>query len=103
MFLRNSNKIPCGCVAVNYTNGTLSYQFSVLNPADSFDRKLARLIACGRLAKDPILVSNLPQVKSSHEITRTVMEDLASLSYAPARAIKAAKLWLNKSSELNSK
>jgi hypothetical protein len=95
MFLRNESYRPVGCIAitVNRHSKTASYQFSVLNPADNFDRKIARQLAIGRLVEQPIDVY-ISNNASMHDISESVMVDLAFSERAPTRAIKAAKLWL---------
>lgn len=96
MYLRDSHYRPVGCVAISVDRKrrTLSYQLSVQNPLDSFDRSLARQLALGRLVDKPI---NLPYDRkgdlSMHDISTTVMKHIAA-SKAPSRAVKAAKDWL---------
>jgi hypothetical protein len=96
MFLRDASGMPCGCLAINLDrkNRKLKYQYSVLNPADYFDRKTARVLALGRLLDSPVSVplSRTKEV-SMHEVSSTVMNHLVASS-APSRAVKAAKLWL---------
>lgn len=95
MFLRNSDYTPCGCVAISIDrrNHRIDYQYSVLNPLDKFDRKMARHLALGRLVECPI---STPLCRNSevnmHIISEGVMEHLAN-SNAPKRAVRAAKLW----------
>lgn len=96
MYLRDNQYAPVGCVAISIDrrNHRLSYQYSVRNPIDKFDRKLARQLALGRMVEVPI---HLPLVRdmetSMHMISEMVMRHLAS-SNAPTRAVKAAKYWL---------
>lgn len=96
MYLRLANDRPVGCVAISVDkrNHRIHYQVSALNPADRFDRKVARQLALGRLVESPLPVP-LPRGEevSMHLITEVVMRHL-SKSNAPGRAIKAAKLWL---------
>lgn len=94
-FLRNSSSHPIGCLAisVNRLHGELSYQYSVLNPRDEFDRKIARQLALGRLVEKPIKLA-LPRDANMHEISTVVMSDLERSSTAPNRAVKSARLWL---------
>jgi len=95
MFLRNEGQ-PCGCVAISVDrrNRKLNYQFSVLNPADRFDRKMARHLALGRLVESPIEIPyNKGEKLTMHDISERVLRHL-SKSKAPARAVKAAKTWL---------
>ena len=98
MFLRDSKNQPVGCVAIsNIKNESrLTYQVSVLNPHDKFDRKMARHLAIGRLVEMPIQVHlDEAHKKTMHEITTEVMYDLAA-SKLPTRAKKAAQMWLSK-------
>ena len=99
MFLRDRSNQPVGCIAssVNRKSWTISYQLSVLNPHDHFDRKMARRLAIGGLSEAPITIP-IPYFGadelSSHIITRAIMEDLATRKSLPSRAVKSAKLWL---------
>lgn len=95
MYLRSSDGRPVGCVAmlVNRDTGVAQYQLSVLNPADYFDRKVARHLALGRLLEQPKAVSMLKNA-SMHDVSRDVMTALVNGKNTPARALKAAKLWL---------
>lgn len=96
MFLRDSQYRPVGCLAISVDRKShrLNYQFSVLNPADPFDRKTARVLALGRLLDSPISVPLARGTKvNMHDVSHTVMSHLAK-SNAPNRAVRAAKLWL---------
>lgn len=94
-FLRDRHNHPVGCVVIktNRHNNTAQYQLSVLNPADRFDRKVARQLALGRLTEAPLSVT-LSKNANMHDITRAVMTDLINQK-SPTRAVKAAKLWLS--------
>lgn len=96
MFLRDIENKPVGCLSmiIDRKNHRVKYQYSVQNPVDHFDRKLARHLALGRLVDQPIVIP-LPRNSDQNmtTITRLVMQDLSQLN-APSRAIKAAKLWL---------
>lgn len=99
MFLRNNKEMPIGCLAINIDFGLITYAWSVLNPKDKFDRKLARDIAQGRLEKALVLELKEAQVRgisnmSMHEISQMVMLHLSYNTSAPTRARKAAALWL---------
>jgi hypothetical protein len=98
MFLRNANKQPVGCIAVDVSIGLLTYGVSVLNPLDKFDRVLARSIAVGRwgssTASRSVRIDTSVQ-PNMHQISATVMRDIADDHDAPSRARKAARLWLN--------
>jgi hypothetical protein len=96
MFLRDANYVPTGCLAINVDrkNHRLSYQFSVLNPADKFNRSVARQLALGRLLEKPIFVPlKRDEEINMHTISQSVMLHLSN-SKSPGRAIKAAKFWL---------
>lgn len=99
MFLRNQSGAPVGCLAIDINFRTITYGWSVLNPRDKFDRRLAREIAQGRLEKTlglefvKLPISNTGKV-SMHDISRAVMHHLATNKLAPTRARKAATLWL---------
>lgn len=110
MFLRQDygfgNTNPVGCIAIELTEPTPSakptrdirYQVSVLNPADKFNRALARQLARGRLLEKPFLISNVPYNVSIHEISEVVMAAIALNVDVPMRARKAAAKWLGYSS-----
>lgn len=97
MYLRNVDGHAIGCLAiqVNHKQAMLQYGYSVLNPADKFDRKVARQLALGRLMESPIEVSVMREDLNMHEITRSIMRSLVLSNKTPARAVRAAKLWLN--------
>lgn len=97
MFLRDGRGQPCGCLAINLDieNNNLSYQLSVLNPVDRFDRKMARHLALGRLMERPVTLRIRSDKKlTMHHISLAVMHDVAT-SKAPGRAVKAALNWIN--------
>jgi hypothetical protein len=112
-FLRDSKGQPVGCVVIRlgadcgsvntYENCryvSVKYQFSVLNPEDRFNRTLAREIALARLQKYQgyWTEAKFPmshQKPTMHSVTKSVMTHLAKNGLAPARARKAAKLWLD--------
>lgn len=101
MFLRSNDGRPIGCVAiaVDRKKRTLRYGLSVLNPADKFDRKVARQLAIGRLIEVPASVSVRADA-NMHDITRTVMQDLLTDIKTPSRAVRAAKFWLTNKSNV---
>ena len=96
MYLRDENSNPVGCVAISLSKNrdTIRYQMSVLNPVDKFERSLARHIALGRLLEKPLRVKGIGEAQKSWQITEAVMKDILSSKTAPARAKKAAKMWL---------
>lgn len=101
VYLRTTTGQPVGCLAIsqiknNQSTCYVSYNLSVLNPSDNFNRKVARNIAIGRLEKNPdTYKAFVLQNANMHMITRSVMADIMNNKAIPNRAIKAAKLWLN--------
>jgi hypothetical protein len=95
MYLRSENGHPVGCLAiqVNRSSGTATYQLSVLNPRDRFNRAVARQLALGRLLEEPLKIS-MHREATMHDISEAVMKDIVSYKDAPTRAIKAARLWI---------
>jgi len=102
MYLRDVKGQPVGCVACQVKRDghdyVGSYQLSVLNPADKFNRGVARQLAKGRLLENPIRF-NLPIAPSTHEVTEAMMRSIASDKDLPTRAQKAATRWLDSSNE----
>lgn len=98
MFLRDRQGAPQGCLAIQVSPNKelITYQFSVLNPIDRFDRALARDLSAGRLITAPIVVKPSKRAYSVHVITNAVMQHLSKSPLAPSRARRAAKLWLSK-------
>ena len=101
MFLRDRTGSPVGCLAIKteehlYRTAIVSYQLSVLNPADRFDREMARTIALGRLIERPIQIQ-MHSEASMHEITSVIMNDIRNDSTLPSRARRAANLWMRTS------
>jgi hypothetical protein len=104
MYLRGSNGHPVGCLAIeaNKQDATVKYNMSVLNPTDKFNRSIAKQIAVGRLESVALLVTPKTRVKGTeeptvHDVSYAVMQDIVmkGVKNYPARAVKAAKLWLN--------
>jgi len=101
-FLRDSKGQAIGCLAIKAEsnvgrNGgytTITYQMSVLNPLDKFDRKMARQLALGRLVESPISLTMRDSTPHRKAITQLVMENIKNDPLAPTRARKAANLWL---------
>lgn len=91
---------PVGCVAIKVSQKAgprwLSYQLSVLNPRDRFNRELARQLALGRLVEKPVSI-RVTGTLTMKGITELVMLDIARDKSAPGRARKAAKRWLAQS------
>jgi len=107
MYLRSSYPVvdgvltsgtPVGCVAIRVKGRKVEYGLSVLNPADPFNRKVARELAAFRLTDRPTsltVVGLSGPALDMHDITEAVMTNLASDKDAPSRARKAAKVWLD--------
>lgn len=97
MFLRDKSGNPVGCLAIIAfpDSNTVEYQFSVANlEQDTFDRKVARGLALGRLVELPISVRLPARNFTMYDISRAVMKNLTRREGVPSRAVKAAKLWL---------
>lgn len=96
MFLRNKNNQPVGCLAIKFDKSKKRayYQVSVLNPHDRFNRSVGRELALGRLHSKPFVVVVGTQF-NMHEISKAVLADIELTKSLPARAVKAASLWLN--------
>lgn len=95
------NKQPVGCVAmeVDRDNNEIRYAVSVCSPLDVFNAKVARDKATGRLKQNPNVIKQVPT--SAHEITKLVMNDLASKNLHQSstttrsfRAYQSAVGWL---------
>ena len=101
-FLRDSKGQPVGCVAIKIKTAVgrtagvtlVTYQMSVLNPLDKFDRRMARQLALGRLVEAPLTTTIDHVSPTRREISQAVMQDLREDAFAPTRARKAASLWL---------
>lgn len=96
---------PVGCLAIgldSITNPTkVSYQLSVLNPVDMFDRKVAKLKATERLNEQPFELSvNLDSEFSAHEVSTVVMNHLKNNKTVPTRARKSAAIWLARATSI---
>ncbi len=96
MYLRNIKGQPVGCLVidVNRNSNTINYQLSVLNPADRFDRRVARQLALGRLMEDPIAIPMSRKDANMHVISAAVMKNLIIRKSTPSRAVKSAKMWV---------
>jgi hypothetical protein len=86
---------PVGCVAINMEKGATQafYSFSALNPVDRFERGVARRLALGGMVESPFTV-HISRHATMHDISTAIMKDLSCNKKAPARARKAALLWL---------
>jgi len=49
---------PVAAVGVEVVNGVVNTQFAVCSPKDNFNRRIARQIVSGRMAKNPIMTIN---------------------------------------------
>ena len=97
-YLRNSKGQPVGCVAIKLhqtgkATNTVTYQVSVLNPDDQFNREVARQLALGRMVEKPCSVA-VKRAASKFEITTAVFDQIQHDTRMPSRARKAAKMWL---------
>lgn len=107
MFLRSGYEnlkkgSPLGCVAISLTDNKskVTYQVSVCNPSDDFNRAQARQLALGRLIEKPKTATVYPKTviggdPTMHDITRAVMLAIESDGDVPGRARKAATAWLD--------
>lgn len=98
-YLRDAKSRPVGCIAIHLLDVDVrttqaSYQVSVLNPADQFDRGIARHLALGRLLEKPRSV-NVKRSSGMHAVTGRIMQAIYDDSSMPNRARKAARLWLD--------
>jgi len=102
MYLRDRRGSIVGCIAcqVNRSGHDYvgSYQLSVLNPADKFNRGVARQLAKGRLLESPRHIE-LPTVPSMHEVTERIMQNILLDKNVPTRARKAAQRWLDETNQ----
>jgi len=102
-YLRDHNEHPIACVAVMFEPNTkqLIYGISTLNPSDTFNKKVARDLAVGRLVQKPSrLTLHIPKHEiTAHEITRRVLKDLLMWGHEelPNRTRKGAQKWLQES------
>jgi hypothetical protein len=109
MYLRGQNGHPVGCLAIetNKQDSTIKYNMSVLNPEDKFSRALAKQIAEGRLEAVARTLKPSTRISPSgeltvHDVSYAVMNDIVTMGVGqfPARAVKAAKLWIKNHSHL---
>jgi hypothetical protein len=113
VYLRDKEMFPIGCVAIklNREIGYLEYQVSTVNPVDRkhpitgkslpFNRSVAKHLALGRLIEGGLCVRMSPTA-NMNQVSTLVMTDLSTMYHPthkgdiPTRAIKAAKLWLQR-------
>jgi proline racemase len=101
-YLKDENGHYVGCIAIKEHAASggehyavVEYRLSVRNPADQFDKDVARQLALGRMVEAPYTV-RVPSHPNMHEISRALMKDIARDGNAPSRARRAAKLWLRR-------
>ncbi len=101
-YLKDEHGHYVGCIAIvehptppGEHFALIEYRVSVRNPADQFDKDVARQLALGRLVEAPYTV-RVPTRPNMHEISRALMKDIARDGNAPSRARRAAKLWLRR-------
>lgn len=102
-YLRDKHHQPVGCVAskIDYNNRQVLYHISLLHDGDSFDKKVARDIACGRLTKEPLCIPfDDVGVLTAHMVNKAVMLKIAHNMVlgkdvcSSSKARSAAKRWL---------
>ena len=93
LFLRNLQGQPIGCIAMQLRGKSIVYGVSTLNPADQFNRRVARDLALGRLTRRPVKVSS-PSEGTMFEKTRCVVESVFQDKTLPGRTQRGAKRWL---------
>lgn len=86
-----SNKTPVGCVAmkIDRVKNQISYAVSCCNPSEQkkFNPRIAVEIATGRLGVAAVVIQReIP--KTSHEITKLVMEDIIARNFHDPRRQK---------------
>lgn len=101
-YLKDENGHYVGCVAIKEhpaqdgeRTALVEYRVSVLNPADVFDKDVARQLALGRMLEAPYTV----RVKASpnlHDVSYAIMKDIVRDPTMPTRAKRAAKHWLRR-------
>ena len=108
-YLRGPDKHPVACVASRQVGDVVLFALSTRNPLDQWNRATARNKALGRLMRSVAYMENAltdraeldpPEgwfVLPEHDGLSTKASILQIISYGswfPARARKAAKLWL---------
>ncbi len=105
MYLRDynkSNRHPVGCILmeVDLEKKQIKYAFTACSPKDKFDKVQAIKLTTLRFQKRPrIIETEIP--KSSHGITRLIMESIVSCNERQSKdisrsllALEAASNWL---------
>lgn len=90
-FVRNEKGMPVACLAFRDTFSNdnrcyVEYGYSVHNPADNWNRKLARQIAIGRMIESPIRIEGNPDWNINNLIER-ILDDLQGRNI-PKRLLK---------------
>jgi hypothetical protein len=95
MFLRDrsGNAIGCVVISIDRNKKKAYFNISVQNPADTFNRKLARQLAIGRMIESPMTVA-LKKDATMHDVTAAVMLSIRANKDLPKRAVQAASNWL---------
>ena len=85
IYVRDARRNPVGLVAYRTMNGEIGcrieYAVSCHNPADRFDRAIARQVAEGRLTRAPMSAEGAFHAQA----LRTVFEQLAAYPSVPTR------------------
>lgn len=94
----SSRGAPFGCVAVSQVDKeTVKYQFSICNPADTFNREHARNICMARLSKSPITLkvdcSEMTN-PNHHGVMYAVLSALKEDRKTSRRIVKSVKEWM---------
>lgn len=103
MYVRDKNRNPVGVLVMKRRQGGLDYQFSVLNPADDFDRDIGKRLALEALTVNPysVTMSDNRENDSGHKFSELVMTDISKYKnkQAPTRVVKFARSWLRYNSK----
>lgn len=99
-YLKDENGHYVGCVAIREHSALdgeksvlVEYRVSTLNPADTFDKDVARQLALGRMVEAPYTV-RVRLNPNLHDISHAIMRDILQDPTMPTRAKRAAKHWL---------
>lgn len=101
-FVRNDKGMPVGCLAFRDVYGSddeifVEYGFSVHNPSDNWNRKLARQLAIGRMIESPYRLVSGPNWNISRMIEE-ILRDLPNRN-VPKRMLREAERSLKIHSE----
>ena len=104
-YLRQQNKhqpnargIPIACIVstVDRENDCILYAVSIAHRKDSFEKKMGRKIALGRLEGHPHVIKGVPT--TTHEINKLVMADI-NQNEKIKRVRTLTERWLTKANE----